>query len=103
MRLLECEDLSFYRGTVFRFKGEYPFCEEYVDFMLCVYPSVDDNHCPLALYCVSGYEAGHIEYVFPTEAQFENNPNCISKEWLIENWNKRIYDKCKADEIEVII
>lgn len=103
MKLIECEDAMLFRGTVFRFKGEYPFCEEYVDFMLCEYPVVTDDNCPLALYCITGYSAGHLECVFPIEAKFENNPNCISKEWLIKNWNKKIYSQCNVDEIEVII
>lgn len=100
MKLIDCEEVMLYRGTVLRFKDEY---EEYVDFMLCEYPCVDEKYCPVALYCVSGYDAGHIEYVFPSEAKFENNWKCISTEWLVKNWNKRVYSQCRVDKIEVII
>ncbi|MCM1313784.1 MAG: Imm45 family immunity protein [Prevotella sp.] len=102
MKLIDYRAFELYRGTVFRFKGKYPFCEEYVDFMICDYPSVDENNCPFALYCISGYCAGHIEYVFPLEAESENSKS-INKKWVIENWNKKIYNGCNVDEIELII
>lgn len=102
MKLLNCDILELYIGTVFRFKGKYPFCEEYVDFMLCDYPSCGKKCSPFALYCVSGYCAGHLEYVFPLDAKSENSSS-ISKEWLIENWNKKIYGECDVNEVEIII
>lgn len=102
MKLVDYRDSELYRGTVFRFKGKYPFCEEYVDFMICEYLSVDESNCPFALYCISGYCAGHIEYIFPMEAKSDNSMS-ISKKWIIENWNKKIYNECNVHEIELII
>ena len=91
-----------FRGTVFRFKGNYPFREDYVDFMLCDYPNCSENKSPFALYCISGYCAGELEYVFPLEAMSEGSRS-IRKDWVLENWNKRIYDGCDIDDVEIII
>lgn len=102
MKLIDYGGSELYRGTVFRFKGKYPFCEEYVDFMICEYPSVNENNSPFALYCISGYCAGHIEYIFPAEAKSENSGS-IDKKWITENWNKKIYNGCNVEEIELII
>ena len=32
MKIVNSDVSELYAGTVFRFKGKYPFCEEYVDF-----------------------------------------------------------------------
>lgn len=102
MKLIDYEKNELCIGTVLRFKGKYPFCEEYVDFMICDYPSVDEKCCPFALYCISGYCAGHLEYVFPAEAESENSKS-INRKWLADNWYEKVYNGCNADEIEVII
>ena len=96
MKLIDYTGSELYRGTVFRFKGKYPFCEEYVDFMICEYPSANENNSPFALYCISGYCAGHIEYIFPAEAKSENSRS-IDKTWITENWNKKIYNGFNAE------
>ena len=70
--------------------------------MLCDYPDCGEKCSPFALYCVSGYCAGHLEYVFPLEAQSENTRS-ICREWIIENWNDKIYDGCDIGEVEIII
>lgn len=101
MKLINYEKSELYIGTVFRFKGKYPFCEEYVDFMLCDYPSCGEGNSPFALYCVSGYCKGHLEYVFPSDAGSENSSS-INKEWIIKNWKKKIYSECDIDEVEII-
>lgn len=101
MKLINCDIEELYVGTVFRFKGGYPFTEEYVDFMICDYPNCGENHSPFALYCVSGYCSGHLEYVFPLEAQSENFRS-ISKLWIIENWNNKIYGECDVKEVEIV-
>ncbi len=102
MKLTECNVLELYVGTVFRFKGTYPFTEDHVDFMLCDYPDCNENHIPFALYCVSGYCAGHLEYIFPSDAKSDTSRS-ISTKWLIENWQKKIYAECNVDEVEVVI
>lgn len=105
MKLLDCDNLEFYSGTVFRSKGgRFPFCEGYVDFMLCDYPHCGDKHSPFALYCVSGYCAGNLEYIFPLDARSDDSMS-IKKEWLIENWNRKMYleDECDVNDVEIII
>ena len=102
MKIVNSDVSELFIGTVFRFKGKYPFCEEYVDFMLCDYPDCGEICSPFALYCVSGYCAGHLEYVFPLEAQSENTRS-ICREWIIENWNDKIYDGCDIGEVEIIV
>ena len=102
MKLVEYIGTAFYRGTVLRFKGKYPFTDEYTDFMIMDYPGCDEEQCPLALYCVSGYHAGSLEYVFPVEARSKDSVS-IEKDWLIENWSKRIYGECNVDDVEIVI
>ncbi len=102
MKLIDCTEPVLCRGTVFRFKGKYPFCEDHVDFMLCNYPHCGDDCIPFAIYCVSGYCAGHIEYVLPLEAQYENSRS-VSTEWVIKNWNRCIYADCAVSDVEVIL
>ena len=102
MKLTECEEARFYRGTVLRFGGKYPFTEESTDFMICEYPAADEKHLCLALICVSGYEAGHFEYLFPAEAGSQGTVS-VARDWLIENWSKKIYSDCGIEDVEVII
>ena len=87
-------------GTILRFVGEYPFHDDPVDFMICDYPSASEGRCAFALYCVSGYHAGSLEYVFPKEAQAEG-ARAVSSKWLKENWQKKVYGGCTADNVTV--
>ena len=56
----------------------------------------------MALYCVSGYNAGSLEYVFPKEAQAEGAV-AIRTDWLKENWQTKVRDGCDADEVSVTV
>ena len=98
MKIIKEKNKELYRGTVLRFKGKYPFTEKYVDFMICDYPQAEGN---FALYCISGYSAGSIEYVFPIEANSKETKS-IKTAWIIENWNKKIYKDCNVEELEII-
>lgn len=100
MKLVEYIGTGLYRGTVFRFKGEYPF-KEYTEFMIMDYPCCDEEQCPLALYCISGYHAGSLEYVFPVEARSKGSVS-IEKNWLIDNWSKKIYNGCNIEAVEIV-
>lgn len=102
MKLVDLENAEVYRGTIFRFKGKYPFTEEYTDFMLVEYPHCKDTCCPLALYCISGYHAGCLEYIFPLEAKSMNSVG-IDKYWLTEHWHDSIYNGCNVEDIEIIV
>ena len=101
MKLIDCTDSAICSGTVFRFKGKYPFCEEYADFMLCDYPHGYPDCSPFALYCISGYHAGSLEYVLPCEAKCEKSHG-IKKDWIVKNWNTHIYAECDVSEVEII-
>ena len=89
-------------GAKLRFVGEYPFDAEPVDFMICDYPAAGAGRCNFALYCVSGYHAGSLEYVFPQEAQAEE-ARAISTKWLAENWQKKVYNGCSAKNVTVLL
>ena len=102
MKLIDCKNSGLYRGNIIRFNSaKYPF-EPQIDFMLCCYPSVNDKCCPMAIYCITGYHKGQLEYVFPREAMLNGNPNCISREWIINNWAKNIMDCTDILEAELI-
>ena len=64
-------------GTVFRFPGSYPH-EKYVDL-----------------------KAGLILIKLPKEAE-SNNFAGIDRQWVIDNWNKWIYETCNIDDVYVI-
>ena len=68
--------------------------------MIVDYPICDNNQCPLALYCISGYCAGSLEYVFPLNAKTKDSVS-IEKKWLVDNWCKMIYSECEVNEIQV--
>lgn len=99
--LIEYDKPFLFAGTVLRFVGEYPFHGKPVHFMICDYHAQDTDRCPFALYCVSGYHAGSLEYVFPKEAMAENVKG-IKTEWLKDNWNSKVYDGCPIENVEVI-
>lgn len=102
MKLTEYKKPQLCVGTVLRFIGEYPFDkEEPVCFMICHYPASGEERWALALYCVSGYYSGELEYVFPKDAMYEGSRS-ISTSWLIDNWKKRVYNGCEAEDITVI-
>ena len=98
VRLTECEKQFLCAGTVFTFTGGYPFDKEPVDFMLCQYHSGRADRCEFALYCVSGYHSGSLEYVFPKEAKAEN-AQAVSTQWLKENWKSKVCGGCEACDV----
>ncbi len=94
MQLIKHIEKELWRGTILRFKGQYPF-EEIVDFMLICYPSCESG---FALTCISGYCAGNLELCLPEEAVNDFNSS-ISTQWVIDNWNKWIYDGCTINDV----
>lgn len=100
MKLTEYEKNCLFRGTVLRIKGSYPFTEDKVDFMICEFPTAKPDVLGLALFCVSGYEAGHFEYLFPSEAGVPGTVS-VDRDWLIKNWNKKIYLGCDVSDVEI--
>lgn len=94
VKLTDYKKKELYRGTVFRFKGKYPF-EDIVDFMLIEYP---DCNSGFAMVCISGYHAGALEVCLPENALC-STCRAISTEWMIENWNKWVYTECSVDSV----
>jgi len=97
IKLIDYKEDNLWRGTILRFKGQYPF-EEIVDFMLVDTPSVESS---FALICISGYHAGSTECHLPKDAK-SMNAHSISRKWLIENWNKWVYPDCSINDVFIL-
>lgn len=102
-KLIDCKEKLLWHGCVFRFPAQYPY-EEYVDFMLTICASFlnDDN---LYLVVTTGYNAGCIVRQLPPECRGKyrgKNAIAVSTKWLIENWNKWVYQDCKVEDVYVI-
>lgn len=85
------------RGIVLRFPGSYPH-EKYVDLMLVDFLEDDGR---FGFVVSTGHKAGLILVKLPKEAELSS---CIgiNKQWLIDNWNKWIYETCTIDEVNII-
>ena len=103
MKFIDDKNTGLYRGSILRFHSAQDPFEPNVDFMICHYPSVDDTCCPMALYCITGYHAGQLECIFPIEAMFNNNPRCISKNWIVRNWTKSVQNCTNIFEADLIV
>ena len=103
MKLCEYEESGIYRGRILRFdSAKYPF-ESNVDFMFCSYPSSDSNCSSMALYCITGYNAGQLEYIFPEESILDGNPNCINKEWILNKWTEMVTNCVDINNAEILV
>lgn len=89
----QIEELFLGRGTVFRFPATWPY-EEKVDYMLIENASSPSD---FSLLVSSGYKAGIVCLNLPKEADPKNKG--ISSKWLIENWNKWIYEESKVSDV----
>ena len=98
MKLCDYKENVLYEGTVFRFRGKEPF-EKSVDFMLVCYT---DTESGFALYCISGYHKGKLEVCLPKEA-LGKTCRAVLVEWVLENWNRWIYQECPVEDVTVII
>ena len=83
-------------GAVFRFPGSYPH-EKYVDLMLVEFPSSDRKY---GFVVSTGYKAGLILVMLPQEAELEHSAG-VSRQWVIDNCNKWIYETCSVDDVYV--
>ncbi|MGJ8647181.1 MAG: Imm45 family immunity protein [Marinomonas colpomeniae] len=90
------DDESFGSGVVFRFSAKHPF-EDIVDWMLIEDFDAESRY---KLICATGYHAGKTELILPIEARHEKGG--ISKNWVINNWNKWIYPDCSVDNVKCI-
>jgi hypothetical protein len=88
------------RGVVLRCKGYTPY-ESIVDFMIVEY-SVSGKR-EYALMVVTGYKAGLIFVILPSECEpTENIGSGISLNWLKLNWTKWGYSECPLEDVHVL-
>ncbi|MCG8688467.1 MAG: Imm45 family immunity protein, partial [Desulfobacterales bacterium] len=94
-KLIDSTERELWRGTVFRFPAKYPY-EDIVDYMI-----VEDPHseCKLSLMVSTGYKSGIKVLALPKEAKFNNENRSISRTWIVENWNKWIYQENKVEDV----
>lgn len=57
----------------------------------------------MALYCITGYNAGQLEYIFPEEFMLDGNPHCINKEWILNKWTEMITDCVDINNAEILV
>lgn len=57
----------------------------------------------MALYCITGYDAGQLEYIFPEESMLDGNPHCINKEWILNKWTEMITDCVDINNAEILV
>lgn len=82
---------------VLRLPGAYPH-EEYVDLMLVELPDSDRR---FGLLVATGHKAGLVLVKLPQEAELAGALS-ISREWVVDNWNRWIYETCRAEEVYLI-
>ncbi|MCA8263704.1 Imm45 family immunity protein [Burkholderia multivorans] len=93
-KLTESSDSTVKRGTLLRFPAGEAF-EDRVVMMVCEAPNQMGR---LGLMAISGYKAGINCYVvFPEHS----GSDCISIQWLIENWQMWVWPEGDVNEVEV--
>lgn len=85
------------RGIVLRLSGAYPH-EEYVDLILVELP---DGNSSFGLLVTTSHKAGLVLAKLPQEAGLAG-ASCISRKWVVDNWNRWVYETCRADEVYLI-
>ncbi|WNJ95686.1 Imm45 family immunity protein [Vibrio ruber] len=95
IKLVDSPTEQIYRGSVLRFPATHPY-EKFVDFM--VFEQHQDNTRGMGLIVTSGYKAGLISIVLPSES----GKTSVDKAWLIANWNKWVYPDCNVEDVYLI-
>jgi hypothetical protein len=101
IKLVDYPDDYITRGAVLRvpsvkvFNGDW-YADDIVDFLV-----FDASHFSGAygLVVVSGYKAGCINIIFPTESSGSTFSIGLQKVWLINNWNKWVYIDGSVDSV----
>ncbi|WP_225771997.1 Imm45 family immunity protein [Pseudomonas sp. Marseille-Q5115] len=91
VHLVSLEENELWHGNVLRTPGKYPY-EKYVDFMVF---ETRDTNSTYGLMVTSGYKAGMILVYLP--AQSSALGGGVSKEWVISNWNRWIYESSVSE------
>ncbi|MCZ8227514.1 MAG: Imm45 family immunity protein [Burkholderiaceae bacterium] len=98
-KLLNWPAEELWRGTVFRLlKSEWPH-ETPVDLMLV---QSEESPSGFSLVVTTGYKAGALSWTLPASARAKGPVIAISRNWVIKNWERRIYPGCPAESVRVI-
>lgn len=94
MKLIDYNNKSIKRGSVFRLPAVWPY-EEWVDFMVI---DLFETH---GLVVSSGHKAGLILISLPIEST-STEGRALSTEWVITNWAKWIYPDCHVENVHIL-
>lgn len=97
MKLIDYEETTISRGTVFRLPATWPY-EEWVDFMLF---ETQDDERPYGLMVSSGYKAGLFLIKLPIESTSSEGFG-LSTKWVINNWGNWIYPECNVEDVYIL-
>lgn len=90
--LIDWPEALIYAGMVLRFPASAPY-EDWVDFMLVVLPPQEN-----ALLVTTGYKAGLVPQVLPSEA---GPVGAVSRAWLVANWSEWIFPSTPVEDVFV--
>lgn len=95
-RLIDLPDENITPGCIFRFHPGDMYMEEVIDVILC--SPVRENFS-FEMYVISGYNAG--SWFAGIESDTSTNTRVLSKAWMLENWNMKIFPWCDVAEIYI--
>lgn len=89
------DDVSFPKGTVFRFPPNDSYYGEKLDIMLFIGDAL------MGVVTITGYKAGHVIGYLPAEA-FADGTYIVSGKWLRENWREWVWPETAPDLVEIV-
>ena len=94
IKLTEHGDEPLGHGTIFRcMKAEWPY-ENSVDYLLCDLPG------GLGFVVCSGYKAGLVYCIFPSEA-YAPDTLMLNPKWIRDHWKEWGYDVCPLEDVYI--
>ena len=94
VKLIDYGDKPLAHGTVFRCtKAEWPY-ENSVDYLLCDLPA------GLGFVVCSGYKAGLVYCIFPSEA-YAPDTLMLNPKWIRDHWKEWGYDVCPLEDVYI--
>ena len=97
MKLVEYEEEIIWRGHRIRYLAD--AYEGSITRELMVYLPIAT--ADIGLICISGYSAGDLHFILPEESLVKGTRG-LSRDWLIENFNKYIDEECDIGEVHVM-
>jgi hypothetical protein len=82
---------------VLRLPGKDPY-EDVVDFMIF---DPHEKGFGMGFIVATGYKAGIIRNILPKESMSAGT-KLISTQWLVENWEKWVYEDCSVNDVYVV-